>query len=336
MSSRNQTILLALTLSLVCLAIAGLALGSSFMPLDRVVSAVVGAGRRADSIIVWNIRMPRLLLALLAGACLGLAGACLQFAVRNALASPSILGVTDGAAVGVLVFFLVFSDEANALTVSIRWQPVFAILGAGLAAALVAALVATGRRHRNDVVLYGIAVGALASAVSVTLIIKGPIYQASQALIWMAGSVHEASWRDVTVLAAFATLTIPMTLLLSRPVGQLSLDDASAASTGVPVALVRFGLAAAAVLLTAVAVSFAGAIGFVGLIAPHMARLLTRAQPLAMLTGSVLLGSAIVLAADLIARLTFQPLEIPVGAMTAGIGAPYFLWLLYRSGKPRA
>jgi iron complex transport system permease protein len=321
---------------LMALLVTGIGTGSSFLGPDRVMAALLGAGERMDMVIVWTLRLPRVALAALAGAALALSGALLQRATRNPLAAPSVLGITDGAAVGVLLFLTIFSDAANHLTVPVAWQPAFAGLGATSFALLVLLL---GGKHRADplrLLLYGVALAALAKAIVVLLLIVGPVYRASQALIWLAGSVQAAQSRDVVLLGSVLGLSLPVLILLARPLDQLRLDQDSAFATGLPVAAVRGAALALAVALAAGAVSVAGGIGFVGLLAPHAARLLFGSRAAPQLLGAALLGAAMTTGADLLVRLAFQPLEVPVGAVTAALGAPFFLWLLNRRGDPHA
>jgi len=259
---------LGLPIGVTALALLALAVGSSFMPLDRVLAALFGLGSRPDEIILWNIRLPRICLAILAGTALAIAGALLQRATRNPLAAPSVLGVVDGAAVGVLVFFWAFSNEANALTVSVHWQPLAAALGAVVFASCVALLVARAIGSPMRLILYGVTLAALANAIVVLMIIAGSVYRASSALIWLAGSVHTADWRKVIVLAVALAAALPVLIWMLRPLDQLRLDDASAQATGLAVNPTRIAALILSVLLTAAAVSVLGGIGFVGLIAP--------------------------------------------------------------------
>lgn len=327
---------ISLPMALVALALVAAAVGSSFMPLDRVVAALFGQGSRPDTVILWNLRLPRVAMATLAGAGLGIAGVLLQRATRNPLASPGVLGVVDGAAVGVLLFLLLFSNEANALTVPIAWQPVAAILGAVVFACLVGLLAARDVSRPMTLILYGIALAALANAIVILLIIAGPVYRASQGLVWLAGSVQSAEWREVAMLAGAIALALPFLAALVRPLDQLHLDDLSAQSTGLSVNGTRVSALIVSVLLTAAMVSIVGGIGFVGLIAPHAARLLFGTGAGWQLIGAALIGAVMVLGADLIVRVAFQPLEVPAGAVTALIGAPYFLFLLLRHGRANA
>lgn len=323
-------------LVLLVLFLLGIGWGSSFIGPERVIAALFHQGERTDQIIVWNLRMPRVVLAVLAGASLALAGALLQRATRNPLASPSILGIVDGAALGVLVFLFAFSNEANFVQVSIVWQPVFAAAGALLFAFVVALLVWQDRANPMRLLLYGVALAALAHALVVMMMIVGPVYRSSQALIWLAGSVHQAEWRDAIILACAFAPALPVLFLYARHLDQFVLDDVSAFSTGLPVTATRVMMLLLSVYLTAAAVSVTGGIGFIGLIAPHAARLAFGTRAWRQFAGAALIGAAMVVGADLLVRLAFQPLEVPTGAVTAVIGAPYFLFLLSRAGHAHA
>lgn len=305
-------------------------IGSSWISPDRVLGALIGTGSQTDEIIIWTLRLPRVVLAILAGAALGLAGLLLQRVLRNPIASPSVLGVVDGAAVGVVLFLWLLSNEANALTVSIHWLPVAAVAGAATFATVVAIIARHDVAQPARLILYGIAIAALAKALVTLLIVLGPVYRSSTALIWLAGSVHAAHWTDAAILATVLTLSVLLLLAIRRPMDQLLIDDAAAHATGLPVIWAKVALLAMSVTLTASAVAFAGGIAFVGLIAPHIARSLVglRAGPLLFMTPVI--GATMVLGADVIARVIAYPLELPTGTITALIGAPYFLYLLLR------
>jgi len=305
-------------------------IGSSWIGPTRVVSALLGQGSPTDEIIVWTLRLPRVALAILAGAALGLAGLLLQRIVRNPIASPSVLGIVDGAAVGVVVFLWVWSDEANALTVSIHWLPLAATLGATAFAIAVVAVAGRDTLQPAHLILYGIALAALAKALVVVFILLGPVYRASTALIWLAGSVHAAHWDDVAILSGVLLVSFASLAFFARRFDQLILDDASATATGLSLLPTKALLLALSVALTSGAVSFAGGIAFVGLIAPNIARALVGLSARSLMIATPLVGASLVLGADIIARVVAYPLEIPTGAITALIGAPYFMFLLIR------
>lgn len=315
---------------LVCLTTLAIGIGSSWIGPSRVIHALIGNGTQMDEIIIWTLRLPRVLLAILAGAALALAGLLLQRVVRNPIASPSVLGVVDGAAVGVVLFLWIWSNEANALTVSIHWLPLAATLGAGCFALIVVALAGGDVVQPARLILYGIALAALAKALVMVLIILGPVYSASTALIWLAGSVHAAHWDDVAILASVLAVLTAVLAGLTRQMDQILLDEQSSAATGLSVMCAKSVLLGVSVLLTAAAVSFAGGIAFVGLIAPNIAKVLVGLGASRLLFVTPFTGAALVLGADILARVVAYPLELPTGAITALIGAPYFLFLLVR------
>ena len=315
---------------LAILLVLGTGIGSSWIGPSRVLAALIGQGSATDEIIIWTLRLPRVALAMLAGAALALAGLLLQRSVRNPIASPSVLGIVDGAAVGVVLFLWIWSNEANALTVSIHWLPLAATCGAATFACAVVLIARRDAVQPSRLILYGIALAALAKALVIVLIILGPVYRASTALIWLAGSVHAANWQDVAILTADLVACLLLLTILLRPMNQLVLDDASAMATGMALLPVKAALLALSVTLTAGAVSIAGGIAFVGLIAPNIARALVGLAAGPLLVVTPLVGASLVLGADIIARIVAYPLEIPTGAVTALIGAPYFMFLLFR------
>jgi len=329
-------ILLATLAVFLLVMVLSIGFGSSPIAPDRVISAFLGLGSRTEQLIIFKLRMPRALLAMEAGACLALAGLLLQTATRNPLASPSILGIVDGAALGVVVFLFLFSNESNALVVSVNWQPVAAAIGAVCFALVVGGLTWLDRRGLSRMILYGIAMAALASAMVTIMIIIGPVYRATQALTWLAGSVYAAHWNDVMIVGTVLVLTLPLLTLLPKDMDQLAMDDQSARASGLAVTPTFLALVALSVVLTATAVSFVGGIAFVGLLAPHAARLMVGHRAVPTMIASALIGATIVVAADLLGRVAFVPIEVPTGAITAVIGAPYFLWLLIRRSRSHA
>lgn len=333
MSARHIGLIAGLVLTLAALLILSIGIGSSWISPGTVLGALIQTGERKFQVIVWTLRMPRALLAAEAGAVLAIAGALLQTATRNALASPSVLGIVDGAAVGVMLFLWGFSDEANALTVSIHYQPLAAATGALVFAAAVAILAAQDEISPLRLILYGVTLAALANALVIILIVLGPVYRASTALIWLAGSVHAAHWQDVWTLALILVLCLPALALMPRLMRQLTLDDTMAASTGLKVRWAQGTLLILAVILTASAVSQVGGIGFVGLIAPHAARLVTQDRGARFLIAAALIGAVMVTGADIIARVALAPLQMPTGAVTALIGAPYFIYVLTKVSR---
>ncbi|MGG4488523.1 FecCD family ABC transporter permease [Metabacillus idriensis] len=297
----------------------------------QVLKTLAGYGTEMDELVIQSFRLPRILIALLVGISLAVAGGILQGIIRNPLASPDIIGITGGASVAVVMFLAIFSDKNNSLTVPIQWMPVAAFIGATVIALLVYILSWRGGSSSIRLVLVGIGLSMLAQSLTTLLMIKGPIYRAAQANIWITGTVYSATWDQVKIMVPVTIVLVIISFIFARNVNIQELGDELAAGVGSAVQLNRFILLLIATALTGSAVAFAGGIGFVGLIAPHIARRLVGSSFGALLPVSALIGAVLVMAADLIGRTLFAPLEIPAGVFTAAIGAPYFIYLLYRS-----
>src|SRR5690606_13965038 len=296
-----------------------------------VVMTLFGYCTRMEQLVVTSFRLPRIIIAFLVGMALAAAGSILQGMIRNPLASPDILGITGGASVAVVAFLAVFSNSSNALTVSVKWMPVAAFLGATVIAFLVYILAWKNGVTPIRLVLIGIGVSALTQALTTTFMVMGPIYQASQANIWITGTVNGSTWANVHILSPVVLILLILCIMLARNLNIQELGEELATGVGSAVQKQRFILLLAATALTGSAVAFAGGIGFVGLMAPHMARRLVGSAFGALLPTAALLGGILVMLADLIGRTVFSPIEVPAGVFTAAIGAPYFIYLLYKS-----
>jgi iron complex transport system permease protein len=296
-----------------------------------VVKVFFGGGTKMEQLVVTSLRLPRIIVALMVGISLAVAGGILQGIIRNPLASPDILGITGGAAVAVVGFLAFFSDENNALTVSIKWMPLAAFAGAGIIAMLVYFLAWKNGVSPIRLVLIGIGISALMQAFTTLMMILGPIYRASQANIWITGTVHGSTWANVSILVPWTIFFVTVALIMARKMNIQELGDEIATGVGGHVQRQRFSLLMISTALIGSSVAFAGGIGFVGLMAPHMARRLVGSSFGALLPVSALIGGILVMVADLIGRTLFSPIEIPAGVFTAGIGAPYFIYLLYKT-----
>ncbi|MFK2826470.1 iron ABC transporter permease [Bacillus sp. B190/17] len=317
-------------LLLACIT-ASAAIGDIKLSVSAVFRTFFGGGTDFDQLVVYSFRMPRMVIALLAGMALAAAGAILQGLMRNPLASPDIIGLTAGASAAVVGFLAIFSDNSNALTVSIQWLPFAAFLGAALAALSIYLFAWKHGVSPVRLVLIGIGIAALMQAVKTVLMILGPIHQAAKANIWLTGTVNGASWKDAAILAPWTLILLAAALIAARHVNIQELGDELAINAGARVEWQRFLLIILATGLVGGAVAFAGGIGFVGLMAPHMARRLVGSSFGALLPASACIGAILVMAADLVGRTMFLPLEVPAGVFTAGIGAPYFIYLLFRT-----
>jgi len=294
----------------------------------EVLSALAGGGESSTRFIVLELRAPRALTAVLAGAALGIAGAIFQDVARNPLVAPDVIGLTWGAALAAVVL-IVLVDSAGAVSV-----PAAALGGALAAGVGLYALAWRGGVQGYRLVLIGVGVAALLQAGVSYVLVRGRIIDVHQAYIWLVGSLNGRSWEHVWPLALTLAVLAPAILLLARRLEALQLGDDLARSLGVGVERSRLGLLGAAVVLCGIAVAAAGPLAFVAFIAPHVARRLARsAAPLAVLPAAAAAGALLVVGADIAGRLVIAPREIPAGIVTAIVAAPYFLWLLRRANR---
>ncbi|WP_147534535.1 FecCD family ABC transporter permease [Bacillus marasmi] len=320
-------------LTIIVFAVFVVSTGSGEMKVNplTVMKVLFGAGPEMETLVITSFRLPRIIVALAVGISLAVAGGILQGMVRNPLASPDVLGITGGAAVSVVGFLVLFSDKNHSLTVSIAWLPLAAFIGAGIVAFLIYFLAWKNGVSPIRLVLIGIGISALMQAFTTLLMVMGPIYQASQANIWITGTVYGSNWKNVSILVPWTVIFLIIAFIAARIINIQELGDDVATGLGGKVQKQRFFLLMISTALIGGAVAFAGGIGFVSLMAPHMARRLVGSSFGALLPTSALLGGALVMLADLIGRTMFSPLEVPAGVFTAGIGAPYFIYLLFKS-----
>lgn len=307
--------------------------GSGEMKINplTVVKVLFGAGPEMEELIITSFRLPRIIVALMVGISLAIAGGILQGMIRNPLASPDVLGITGGAAAAVVSFLAMFSDKNHSLTVSIAWLPLAAFVGATLVGFLVYFLAWKNGVSTIRLVLIGIGISTLMQAITTLTMVMGPIYQASQANIWITGTVYGSNWKNVAILVPWTVIFVIIALAVARTINIQELGDEVATGLGSMVQKQRFLLLMISTALIGGSVAFAGGIGFVGLMAPHMARRLVGSSFGALLPASALIGGILVMVADLIGRTMFSPLEVPAGVFTAGIGAPYFIYLLFKT-----
>jgi iron complex transport system permease protein len=307
----------------VCLSVA---LGEFAIPLPDVVATLIGAGDQGTNFIVFDLRLPRAVTGLLAGAALGLAGAIFQDVTRNPLVAPDIVGVSGGASLAA-VALIVLGSSGDSVSI-----PLAALAGALVSGAALYGLAWKQGVQGYRIVLVGIGVAAFTTAGISYVLTKGRIFEVSQAYVWLVGSLNGRGWDDVAALAVTFVVLLPVILALGRRVDVLTLGDDVARTLGLGVERTRLMLLGAAVVLTGVAVAAAGPIGFVAFIAPHIARRLGHPHSTpGLLLGAAGCGSVLVLVSDLLGRLLFSPTEIPVGIVTSILAAPYFLLLLRRA-----
>jgi len=312
-------------LALVVLVVAAVLWGAVPLSPRAIVAAALGNGDRQTVAIVRALRLPRVALAVLVGAALGMAGGALQGSLRNALAEPYLLGVSGGAAVGAVVVVTLGLGTPLLL-------PLGAFAGAAVAigAAIGVARAAGGRADPRVLLMAGVVIGAFANAAIMVLLADAPADTIRGALWWMMGSVAGADWTQVAWLALYTVVGGGALLALGREIDLLALGEESAAGLGLDAERAGRRVYLVSSLLAAATVAAAGLVGFVGLVVPHMVRAagLRRHRPL--LAGSAVLGAALVVSADLVARIAHPPADLPLGAVTALVGVPFFLIQLRR------
>ncbi len=314
----------ALTSCFLCLLVGlivalSLSLGAVKLSVEQVISGFTSSSEFYFTI--HEYRLPRTILAILVGGMMALSGALVQGVIRNPLASPDVLGISQGAGLAAVLLMTVFPS------ISISWLPWAALSGGFLSALLLWCLCGS---HSNAIklALTGIAMAALYSSAVDFLMLTRPL-EINNALLWLTGSLWGRSWDQITMLLPWVIL-VPLGFALSKKLNLISLGDDAATSLGQSIPKTRLLALAAAVGLTASCVSICGPIGFLGLIAPHIARRLVGGQHQLLLPCAMLVGMIILLLADLMARIINPPIELSAGIMTAIIGAPYFLWLLVK------
>jgi iron complex transport system permease protein len=335
---RASLVLVGMAVVVAFIAVLGLMVGRSgvLSPL-QVLEGLTGTGTDAASFGVQQIRLPRIIAGALVGFALGLSGAVFQAIARNGLVSPDIIGVNSGASFAALVIIVLgtqTSGAGDALEVSYAWIAPAALVGAFLAAFTVYILGYRRGLSPYRLVLIGIGItSVLQSGIAYALTLTRFPFATELAFRWTIGDLYGTDWTEVTpALVVFAALVV-LALLRARPLSALTLGDETAVGLGARVERDRLGLIVIGVCFAAVAVALAGPVGFVAFIAPHLARAMTGATGPLLVIASGLAGATLTLIADFIAVHALPDVELPLGAVTALIGAPYFLVLLYRTNR---
>jgi iron complex transport system permease protein len=311
-----------------------LSMGQKYISMFKVIQLLFDGGTSSDAFIINVIRLPRTLVALLVGTSLGLSGAILQGVVKNPLAAPNIIGITDSGSVGALVFLTLFTDpKNNSLTTSIFYMPLFAFAGAFIAVLIVYLLAYKKGVTPYRLIMIGIAVAGAAKAITSVLIINGPVIFIKEAQVWITGTVYGTNWTHVQILLPWFLVLFIVTLIYTRELNIQSMDDSISVGLGSSVEKNRFLLMILSAALASGAVAVGGGISFVGLIAPHICRKLTNSSFGNVLPLSAVVGGIIMVLSDIAARTLLSPLDLPVGIFTAGIGAPFFVYLLLKSQR---
>ncbi|HOT94380.1 MAG TPA: iron ABC transporter permease [Methanoregulaceae archaeon] len=333
----KQAFLLGALGLLVVLIIVSIAVGSVVIPFDEVIATLAGGAGGDTATIVWQIRLPRVLAAVVAGGGLGVAGTVMQSVLRNPLSSPYTLGVSHAAGFGAAVAITLLGAGAisshveDSVVVQNPGAVTICAFVASMAATVLLLLIARIRSSQPEVmVLVGVALGALFTAGTTFLQYFSSADQVAAIVFWTFGDVGRAGWPDLVILLAVVLPCLGWFILNRWNYTTLDAGDETARSLGVGVERVRVAGMLLSSLITAVVVSFLGIIGFIGLVSPHMVRRLIGDDQRFLIPGSCLVGGIVLLVSDTLARLVLAPVVLPVGILTAFFGAPLFLYLLIR------
>ncbi|MGW5097688.1 FecCD family ABC transporter permease [Streptomyces nodosus] len=317
---RAFTVVVLLLAAALAASVVLIGTGDFPIPAGDVVRTLLGKGDPGQEFIVTELRLPRVLVGLLVGASLGLGGALFQSISRNPLGSPDVLGLGQGATAGALVMIVLFSGSAA--------QVALGALAGGLVTGLAIYLLAWKRGvHGYRLVLVGIGVSAVVTALNGYLLTKADIVDAARAVFWMTGSLNGRDWEQVWPLLVLCALLVPLVLCNARGLRMMEMGDDISYALGVRAERVRLLLMVSAVLLTAGATAAAGPVGFVALTAPQLARRLTR-SPGPNLLASMVMGATLLVVADWASQRLFGADQLPVGVVTGVLGGVYLLWLL--------
>ncbi len=337
MAYPRRVVFPALAAILLLVVVAGVLIGNVPLEVGAVLGVLVDAATGSSAsdgtavhTIVIDLRMPRVLLAVFVGAALGVAGAAMQGLLRNPLADPYLFGVSSGAAVGSAAVAV-----TGAFFLGVVTGPAAALVGAMLATAVVYQVAQVGGRLPVEgVLLAGVAVGSLFAAVASAIVFFDPVRRVN-VIFWLLGSFQAAGWTQVLIVGPAVTAVSAALLFYSRALNAKLFGDEVAESLGIDPRRTTTAVLFLVALATAAAVAFAGIIGFVGIIVPHTVRLLIGPDHRYLLPGSALFGGILLAGCDLIARSSIADTEIPVGILTAFLGAPFFIYLLRRYRRLR-
>jgi iron complex transport system permease protein len=322
---RAVTVVVLLLAAALAASVVLIGTGDFPIPASDVLKTLLGQGNPGQEFIVNELRLPRVLVGLLVGAALGLGGALFQAISRNPLGSPDVLGLGQGATAGALTVIVVLSGSAAQVTAG-------ALVG-GLVTGFAIYVLAWKRGvHGYRLVLVGIGVNAIVTAINGYMLTKADIVDAARAVVWMTGSLNGRGWEQVWPLLALCAVLVPLVLANARGLRMMEMGDDISNALGVRVERVRLLLLVAAVLLTASATAAAGPVSFVALTAPQLARRLTR-SPGPNLLPSVCMGAALLVTADWASQRAFGADQLPVGVVTGVLGGAYLLWLLVTERK---
>ncbi|WP_342542373.1 iron ABC transporter permease [Paenisporosarcina sp. FSL H8-0542] len=324
---KQRLLLIVFSILIVTTAVISLGLGYSSVSYDRIIPTILGQGDFKEEFVLFSVRLPRIVITLLAGMALALSGALLQGITRNELADPGIIGINSGAGVAVAIFFLYFPVEVGAF---IYVLPFVAFIGALLTAGIIYAFSYSRTTGMQPVrlVLVGVGMSMALSGAMIVLISSADRIKVDFIARWLAGGIWGTDWPFVLAILPWLVVLIPFAIIKANRLNILGLGEPVAIGVGLSVQKERIVLTLAAVALAASAVSVTGGISFIGLMAPHIARTLIGPRHQLFLPLCVLIGGWLLLIADTIGRNIVEPNGLPAGVMVALIGAPYFIYLL--------
>ncbi|NQD64480.1 iron ABC transporter permease [Bacillus haikouensis] len=327
---KKQRILIMVLLILILVtAFVSIGIGYSSVSFDRLFPTLLGNGNFKDEFILFSIRLPRIIITLLAGMALALSGSILQGITRNDLADPGIIGINSGAGVSIAIFFLFFPIDAASFAYLL---PIVAFVGALITACFIYLFSYSKRNGLQPVrlVLVGVGFSMAFSGLMIILISAAERQKVDFIAKWLAGSIWGTDWPFIWAIIPWLALLIPLTLYKSQMLNLLGLSEPVSVGVGISINRERFLMLIVAVALAASSVSVTGGIAFIGLMAPHMAKALVGPRNQMFIPVAILLGGWLLMLADTIGRNILEPDGIPAGIMIALIGAPYFMYLLLK------
>ena len=329
---RQKRLISALFAMTVITIVMGMGLGDASLPYDRIIPTLFGGGSFKEEFILFSIRLPRILITLMAGMALALSGAILQAVARNDLADPGIIGINSGAGVAIALFFLFFPLDVGNFAYAI---PFVAFVGAFITAIAIYVLAYERRTGLQPIrlVLIGVGFSTALSGAMIVLISSAERQKVDFIAKWLAGSVWGDDWPFLWAILPWLLLAVPFIWFKSTQINLLSMDESVAIGVGVRTNRERFQLLLAAVALAAVATSVTGGIAFVGLMAPHLAKVMIGHRAQLYMPLCLLLGGWLLLLADTIGRNLVAPEGVPAGVVVSLIGAPYFIYLLFKQAN---
>ncbi|EPD53398.1 hypothetical protein HMPREF1208_00132 [Staphylococcus sp. HGB0015] len=328
---RKQRIVLVTAIIVLCLAIVwNLTTGEYAMSYRRIIQTFLGQGNAADQLILIDFRLPRMLITLMAGIALSLSGVILQSVTKNPLAEPGILGINAGSGFAIALFIAIGQIQSDQFVYVL---PIISMVGGLLTAFAIFILSYQGDKGLSpaSMVLIGVGMSTALSGAALTLMSTFDKDQSEFIATWLAGNIWGDTWPFVFAFLPWLIILVPIVIFQSETLNILNTSDTIAKSVGVPLNKARILLILIAVLLSSAAVSVAGAIGFIGLMGPHIAKSMVGPRHQLFIPISIVIGALLLTVSDTLGKILLQPSGVPAGLVVAVIGAPYFLYLMYRT-----